>query len=320
MFDVVGQNKLKEVFDKILKSGSLVNSYILKGPEGIGKRNFALYMAAKILCRTNDACGICPSCIKIKHFNHPDVIILSKKDKTIGVDDIEEIIERIQIKPYEGDKKVVIIENFENTTIQAQNKFLKTLEEPVEDTIIILTANHLNSVLETIISRCQIFSLNRVDSEEIQRYLIKKGINSERARVIAKLSDGIVGIAEKYLYEEYANLRSDVIDIAIKITKIKGLEITEIVKFFDEKKDYINEILDMLMTWFRDILMYKITYNKDALINEDYFERIIEESKILSYNKINEIIDIIKKTKEKLNYYSNYQLTIEAMLLNIQEV
>lgn len=320
MFDVVGQNKLKEVFDKILKSGSLVNSYILKGPEGIGKKNFALYMAAKILCKTNDACGICPSCIKIKHFNHPDVIILSKKDKAIGVEDIEELIERIQIKPYEGDKKVVIIENFENTTIQAQNKFLKTLEEPVEDTIIILTANHLNSVLETIISRCQIFSLNRVDSEEIQRYLIKKGVNSEKARVIAKLSDGIIGMAEKYLDEEYANLRSDVINIATKITKIEGLEITEIVRFFDDKKDYIDEILDMLMIWFRDILMYKITYSKDVLINEDYFERIIEESKILSYNKINGIIDIIKKTKEKLNYYSNYQLTIEAMLLNIQEV
>ncbi|MCX7902876.1 MAG: DNA polymerase III subunit delta' [Caloramator sp.] len=320
MFDVVGQNKLKEVFDKILKSGSLVNSYILKGPEGIGKKNFALYMAAKILCKTNDACGVCPSCIKIKHFNHPDVIILSKKDKAIGVEDIEELIERIQIKPYEGDKKVVIIENFENTTIQAQNKFLKTLEEPVEDTIIILTANNLNSVLETIISRCQIFSLNRVDSEEIQRYLIKKGVNSEKARVIAKLSDGIVGMAEKYLDEEYANLRNDVINIATKITNMNGLEITEIVRFFDDKKDYIDEILDMLMTWFRDVLMYKITYSKDVLINEDYFERIIEESKILSYNKINGIINIIKKTKEKLNYYSNYQLTIEAMLLNIQEV
>ncbi|SEG13972.1 DNA polymerase-3 subunit delta' [Caloramator fervidus] len=320
MFEVIGQDKLKEIFNRMYDEGKVVNSYILKGPKGIGKKNFALYMAAKILCENNLACGKCRACVKIKHGNHPDVIILSKDEKSIGVEDIEEIIEKIQIKPYEGDKKVVIIENFENATIQAQNKFLKTLEEPVKNTIIILTANNFNTILETIISRCQIFTLNRADALEIEKYLIKKGVDSIKAKIFAKLSDGIVGSCKKFLDEDYIKLRQQVIDIAKKIHKIEGLEILDLVKFFNENKESIEDILEQMIIWYRDILIYKLTYNKDMIINEDYFEDIIEESKILSYNKLNGIINIIKKTKQNLEYNINFQLSIEAMLLNIQEV
>ena len=320
MLEVVGQKRLVGMFDNILEEGRLVNSYLLKGPKGIGKKNFALYMAAKILCEENKACGKCFSCRKIENNNHPDLILFSKGDDTILVKDIEDIIERINVKPYEGDKKVVIIENIENMRIEAQNKFLKTLEEPSDDTIIILTANHLNTVLETIISRCQLFTLQRAENEEIERYLMQKGVNSYRAKAISKLSDGILGNALKYLNKDYTELREQTIDIATKIHKLDGFELLELANFFVDNKERIVDILDIMAYWFRDVLMYKLMLNRDALINEDYSDIIINESKLLSLNKIYKIIDNISEAKRKLNFNSNFQLTFEAMLLNIQEV
>jgi len=320
LLEVVGQKRLVGMFDNILEEGRLVNSYLLKGPKGIGKKNFALYMAAKILCEENKACGKCFSCRKIENNNHPDLILFSKGDDTILVKDIEDIIERINVKPYEGDKKVVIIENIENMRIEAQNKFLKTLEEPSDDTIIILTANHLNTVLETIISRCQLFTLQRAENEEIERYLMQKGVNSYRAKAISKLSDGILGNALKYLNKDYTELREQTIDIATKIHKLDGFELLELANFFVDNKERIVDILDIMAYWFRDVLMYKLMLNRDALINEDYSDIIINESKLLSLNKIYKIIDNISEAKRKLNFNSNFQLTFEAMLLNIQEV
>ncbi|KRQ86768.1 DNA polymerase III subunit delta' [Caloramator mitchellensis] len=319
MLEVVGQQRLADIFYKIYKDGRLVNSYLLKGPDGIGKRDFALFMAGIILCRENRACGICSSCKKIESNNHPDLILFSKGNDTILVKDIEEIIDRINVKPYEGDKKVVIIENIENMRVEAQNKFLKTLEEPSDDTIIILTANHLNTVLETIISRCQIFTLQRAQNEDIEKYLIRKGVNEVKARAISKLSDGILGNAFKFLNKDYVELREQTIDIATKMHKYDGYELLELVNFFVDKKDSIVDILDILAYWYRDILMYKIMLNKEVLINEDYSDIIINESKLLSLNKIYKIIDNISEAKKQLNFNANFQLTFEVMLLNIQE-
>lgn len=321
LFDVVGQDFAKKAFERAYENNKISHAYIINGPDGIGKSVFACYIASKILCRgSKKPCGVCASCIKIKHGNHPDLKMVSTDLKSIGIDAVRQLIDEIYVKPYEGDKKVIIIKNADKITVEGQNAILKTLEEPPEDTTIIMLAENLSALLETIQSRCQVLRLGRIGNDKVEDYLIKIGTDREKAALAAGLSDGIPGNALKFLDKKYMDLRKETIDTARDIIRAGSLDIISYTDFFTSRKESIDVILDILTVWFRDIAVYKLTKNKSIIMNRDFYDILVEESRILSYNKLKGIIDVIKNSREKLSRYSNFQLTIEVMLLNIQEV
>jgi DNA polymerase-3 subunit delta' len=321
LFELVGNEFAVEAFKKAYDNNRISHAYIITGPDGIGKSVLAIYMASVILCREeNRPCGKCASCIKIKNGNHTDVKVLSSRGKSIGVDDIRDLIDEIYTKPYEGDKKVVIIKDADTVTVQGQNAILKTLEEPSEHTTIIMLAENMNLILETIQSRCQVLRLGRISAEKIKKYLTGQGISPDKASTAANLSDGILGNALMFLDEKFMKLREDVINTGREIVRADALAILKYVDFFLRNKDKINSILDMLTSWYRDIIMLKLIKDRNLLINADHYELLVEESQILSYNKLDSIINIINSSREKINQNVNFQLTIEVMLLNIQEV
>lgn len=321
MFEVIGQEFVLEAFNRAYKNNHLAHAYILLGEDGTGKSIFAMYMAAKLLCTGEDKpCMGCSACKKIISKNHPDLKILDPGNKTIGINDILNIIDDIYTKPYEGDRKVIIIKEAEKITIQGQNAILKTLEEPPEDATIIMITQNAGAILDTIQSRCQTLRFGRISVDRIRDYLTDKGIEESRASTAANLSDGIIGNALKYLDEKFMELRKNTVETAKMLVRLKGLDAYELVNFFTKNKDDIGEILDILITWFRDIMVIKLSKDKNLIINSDFYNVLVEESKFLSYNKLNGIIEIINDTKEKLRQYSNFQLTMEVMVLNIQEV
>ncbi|TDT50572.1 DNA polymerase III subunit delta' [Fonticella tunisiensis] len=321
MFSVVGQEFVKESFKRAFENKRISHSYILTGPDGTGKSIFALYMASSLLCRGEEKpCRKCSSCIKIKNNNHPDVKIISGETKSIGVENVRNIIDEIYTKPYEGDRKIVIIKKVDNITVQGQNAILKTLEEPPEDTTIIMLAENLNSILPTIQSRCQILRFARTSGDSIKNFLRKQNYDEDKIKTAVNFSDGIVGRALKFFDENYLKLRLETIDIARRLPKSRPGELMELTDFFVKNKDKINDILDILSIWYRDIIIIKHSRDKELVINADFYELLVEESRLVSYNKLSRIIDTIKETREKLKQNSNYQLTIEVMVLNIQEV
>lgn len=320
MFEVYGQEFSSNLFKNAINGNNLSHAYIIHGPDGVGKSVFAKYMAALIFCKgEGKPCGKCASCIKLYNNNHPDYILLSRDNKSIGVDDIRNIIDEINTRPYEGDKKVVVIKDAENITLQGQNAMLKTLEEPGQSSIIVMLTENINSLIDTIKSRSQILRLGRIPKSTVQKFLEDNNIERDRAILLSELSDGIIGNALKFTDDKYINLRKETINIAIDAAKDKD-SIFERVDFFVKNKEDIFEILDLLTTWFRDLMIIKLANDKNLIINRDCYDLLVEESQLLSYNKLNGIIDIINETKNKLRQYSNYQLTIEVMLLNIQEV
>lgn len=321
MFDVVGQEFVQESFDRAFENSRISHSYIVVGPEGSGKSIFALYMASVMLCSgKHKPCGSCSACMKIKNNNHPDVKILSGIEKSIGVDNIRDIIDDIYTKPYEGDRKVVILKGADNITLQGQNALLKTLEEPPEDTTIIMLMENMNAILPTIQSRCQILRFGRVHRDKIKNHLKSLGYDEGRASMASGLSDGIVGRALRVLDEGYTKLRGDTIAMGSRLIKSRPIELSTLVAFFMKNKDDIEEILDILTTWYRDIIVIKHTHDEKLIINSDFSEMLVEESQYVAYNKLNGILDIIQETREKLRQNSNFQLTMEVMVLNIQEV
>lgn len=321
MFDLLGQEFALDVFQKSYKKGRISHAYIIAGPDGIGKSVFAMHIAASLLCLGDKKpCGVCNQCIKVMKGNHADIKIISNKGRSIGVDEIRQVIGEVYTKPYEGLRKLIIIKNADEITVQGQNAILKTLEEPSKDTTIIMTVENSNLLLETILSRCQIFKLSRVSMDRIRDYLISKGVDEKRASTAASLSDGITGNALKFLEDKFLKLREEVIGILIKVVKGSSIEALESVEFFLNNKDNIDSILDIIISWFRDIMVLKHTIDKNVLINKDYYELLVEESQQLSYNKLNGIIDSVNSTREKIRLNANFQLAMEVMLLNIQEV
>ncbi|WP_373867034.1 DNA polymerase III subunit, partial [Thermobrachium celere] len=163
--------------------------------------------------------------------NHPDVIEIAPKN-SIGVDDIRGLSEKINTKPYEGDRKVVIIKGADFITIQGQNAFLKTLEEPPLDTTIIMLAENINLILDTIKSRCQIYKLNRIPIEKVKNYLISINVEEKKAELFSNLSDGIIGNALKMLDNRYQILRDETCSVFTKMVQFNPLDFMMIEDFF----------------------------------------------------------------------------------------
>jgi DNA polymerase-3 subunit delta' len=326
MFEVAGHKEQMRMIKRAFVSQRFAHAYIVYGPDGVGKSVFALYMASLVLCKADGGdpmhkpCGKCEACHKIINNIHPDVMVSEPVKKGIIVDEIRELIDEIHLKPYEGDYKVIIIKDTQNMTPQAQNAFLKTLEEPDEGSFIIMLTSSLETILETIQSRCQIIRLGRIPEDEVRKYLMDNGIEPERAELAAALSDGIIGNALRMIDEGYMQLRRETVETACSIIKGNALDAFTIYEWFSKNKSSIDDILDNMISWYRDLIMLKSTSDKSHIVSRDYYELLVEESQILSYNRLNVIIKVIMDTKEKLRQNVNFQLAIEVMLLNIQEV
>lgn len=319
-YPIIGQERLLKNLRKALDQDELAHAYLLEGQKGLGKKEIAKWLATAIVCRGESPkpCHHCISCIKINSNNHPEVKWI-QEEGSIGIDIIRELQKDLQLKPYEGSKKVYIIDNAEKITLQAQNSLLKSLEEPPEYATIILLTNNGSSLLQTIISRCQRLKLLSVPLQEIEDYLVHtKKIDRNRAKVLASLSNGVIGKALQLSEDdEFQERRSKVIQITRDILYAKEIEVLENIGFFQEERDYIEEILETLVTWYRDLLIYKDTGKEEFLINIDNTTEILQQSHKASLDKIKRMIFTIEETKHNLKANANFQINIEVMLLNL---
>lgn len=320
MLKVFGQDAQVELFLKTANRGMIAHSFIISGPDGVGKSVFAQFIAQYIMCSSDKRpCGECLNCLRVNNKNHPDIIEIIPKN-SIGVDDIRQLNDKINTKPYESDKKVVIIKGADLITLQGQNAFLKTLEEPPLDTVIIMLVENINLILDTIKSRCQIYKLNRISIDKVKEYLLSVGINEEKAELFSNLSDGIIGNALKMIDTHYSILREEVTNIFPEIINFNRVNFLKLEDFFLEYKDRIDEVFDILISLIRDISIYKNTLNQSYVLNKDKLSIIIELSNSLSYNRLNKVMELFLNIKDKINKNANYQMAVTALLIDLQEV
>ncbi len=321
--EVIGQKEVVGKLRKALESKEIAHAYIFEGARGLGKKAMALQLASALVCESNGQrpCNRCKSCTKASSGNHPDIKII-EEDGIIKIDEIRKLIKDIQLKPYEGKGKVYIISDVDKMNIQTQNALLKTLEEPPSYATLILLTTRINSLLPTIISRCQVIKLHPVNLETIKDYLIKnKGIDKEKAKMLATFSRGIIGRAIELLDNpDFYYRREKVIEICNNLSTSKLFSILEQIIFFEEQKLHIEEVLNLMTSWYRDLFIYKETRNIEFITNVDKIEEIDFQGEKLNLAKIIDIIFIIEKTKNNLRSNVQFHLNIEIMLLNIQEV
>lgn len=319
---IIGNKLILSTINKSVENKTFSHSYIFSGNYGLGKKTIAEYFAKTILCETNSACGICPSCVSINNKNNPDIVYVKPTKKSLGVQDIRsQVIQKLNLKPYKYDYKIFILENCETITIESQNALLKSIEEPPDYAIFFLITENLNNFLNTILSRCIILKVKPVLEQDVFNFLISNtDISNEEAKFVSNYSDGNIGFALDLIKDEdFKENRNKIIEYSTSIGNLNLVQILKLVKSFDKFKDDIEKYLNILILFYRDVIVFKSTKNKTLLNQQDKFLLIKNQSELYNLKNLYKKIDAIIDAKKNLNNYANFNLTIEVMLLKIKE-
>lgn len=323
--DIIGNNQIKELFLRSVKSGKIPHAFVLSGEDGMGKMMLARAFAKRLLCENpagDDPCGNCHSCRQFESGNHPDVIFLThEKPGLIGVDDIRfGLNQDIVIKPYSSRYKIYIIDEAEKMTVQAQNALLKTLEEPPEYAVILLLTTNGANFLPTILSRCVVLNLKQVPEEEIRTVLTGRGVSADKLEPILKLCRGNVGRALKMAdSEDFAAMMHEVMTWMETIHKMSIEELLAAVGRLAEYKLEIEDCLDFIRMWYRDVLLFKVTNDLNVLVFQESYRAIREVASHSSFEGIEEVMQAIDTAGRRLDANVNFELTMELLLLAIRD-
>lgn len=204
---LIGHRKLISLLSRSIARQSLPPSLIFAGPSGVGKRMAAIATAQALNCLTPvtsgsgdtadlDACGTCAACTRIARGVHPDVLVIEPNDKgNIKIDAVREAIGRAAYRPFEGRRRVTIIESADGLETSAQNALLKMLEEPPPSSVFILVTSLPDTLLVTVRSRCPLLRFRALATDDVVRALEEKGLDERQARRAALLAEGSIGAA-----------------------------------------------------------------------------------------------------------------------------
>ena len=323
--DVIGQEQLVEHLQNTIKTGKVAHAYIINGERSSGKEFIARVFAAALQCEGEGEkpCGNCHSCKQVQTQNHPDIItVLHEKPNTIGVEDIRTKINNdIGIKPYSSPRKIYIMNEGEKMTVQAQNALLKTLEEPPAYAVIMILTANLETLLPTILSRCVVLNMKPVADDKVKRYLMEEQrVPEYKADVCVAFARGNLGKAKALATsEEFDNIKNEAVTLLKYIRDMEIYEIVAAIKKIGQYQFEINDYLDILSVWYRDVLLFKATNDANHLIFKEEIQYIRKVADQSAYEGIEIIIDALEKAKARLKANVNFDLTMELLLLTIKE-
>lgn len=322
--DMIGQKDLIAGLVHLVQSDKVGHAYIFTGPAGIGKRTLAEAFASLLLCadnRNGSRCGRCMPCRLFDNGSNPDYRVIRTDSASIGIEEIRGIQSEIIVRPVYSPKKVYMLVDADKMTVQAQNCLLKTLEEPPGYAVILLTVSSCDALLETILSRVSRYSLKRNSPQEVALALEREyGHSLAGMDFIVSYADGVIGTALQLAgSEEFSLLRDKVLDILVKLPQSKQLYVFEAYDFFESGKEHITDILGMLLTFYRDLLLAKRSGNENMLINSDKKDIILNNAGLFSVPKLMKNIETVEETHRIIRQNANYQLAVEVMLMKLQE-
>lgn len=282
--DIKGNRNVVERMSRAITNGSISHAYLLEGDRTIDKISLAENFVKAILCRDGegDSCECCPSCHKINHGNHEDLIYLAADGNSIKDEAVEELQARLKKKPYVGDRNIVILKDADTMTLRAQNRLLKTLEEPAAGTVMILLSENMENLAQTILSRCVIYRLNSFETIEYKNVL-----------------EGAILIADMLLEG------SPFYEISAKLAG------------YTAGRDVAFEFLDALESWYRDLAVSEYDPDSQMIFHTDRIGDIRKRSRLYQRSAIDKAVAAIEEAKNDLNRNLNINYSIKNMILKM---
>ena len=323
--DVVGHKDILKYISSAVENNRVSHAYILNGERGSGKKMLANLFATTLLCESGNSepCGKCHSCKQAESGNHPDIIrVTHEKPNSISVDDIRtQVNNTVDIKPYQGPYKVYIIPQADMMTPQAQNAILKTIEEPPSYAVFLLLTENAETLLPTINSRCVMLKLRNIKDTLIKKYLMENlEIPDYKADMCTAFAQGNMGRAIMLANSDHFNeIREEAVQLLKHISEMELNEIVAAVKNISVYKLEITDYLDIIMIWYRDVLLYKATKEIDKVVFKDQLQSIKEQARKSSYEGIELILESLEKAKARLKANVNFDLVMELLFLTIKE-
>jgi DNA polymerase-3 subunit delta' len=332
MWQVIGQDKAVAFLQKSLEKDTLAHAYLLVGPPHVGKMTLAINLAQALNCRQagHHPCGECVPCRKIAAGTHADVQVIGlarnedeAEAKLIHTEQIKEMLHSASLPPFEGNYKVFIIDGAELLSIEAANRLLKTLEEPVDKaTFILLTVND-RLLPATVVSRCQRLELPPLPTAEVASALTGRGIEAERARLLAGLSHGCPGwalsaYADDSLLQQRDEELNRLLDIIKADSESRFAYAARLAAQFGQNRRLVYGVLELWLDYWRDLMLVKLGCS-DTITNIDRIEGLTELARHYRPTRIRAFIESLRAAAAQLRQNVNPRLALEVLMLDIPE-
>jgi DNA polymerase-3 subunit delta' len=326
-WDILGHTWAVELLKAHIIQGKIRHAYLFTGPQGVGRRTLALRLAQAINCITppspGEACLVCSACTRIGRSQHPDLDIIEaeREGGVIKVEQIRELQHRLSLAPYEARYRVALLRRFEEANNFTANALLKTLEEPAQQVVLMLTAESAEMVLPTITSRCEVIRLRPVPVDilqvDLQRVL---EISEEQAGVLAHLSGGCPGNAKR-LYEQPDRLekRRTWLEDHRDLLSARLLKRFAYAYTISNDRENLRDYLHILLSMWRDILMIESGV-RTHLYNPDRQDEIEQIASSLDIKCTRGVVSGIERTLRMLEHNVNPRLAVEILLMDLPRI
>lgn len=305
--DIKGQDRPVALLKEALLGSTIPGAYLFIGEEGLGKYLAALNFAKAVNCLNGgpEPCETCPSCLKLNKKQHPDAHFIEAGDiESIKIDDIRGLKKAAALRPYEAKKKVFIINDAHNLTPDASNAILKLLEEPPQDTLLILVSAKPALLFKTIISRCRILRFNPLERGVLEE-ILKNDYRADGglAHFLAYFCEGRIGPALRLKDTDILSEKNRIIDDFLIPGKSAGPDGPYL-----QNRQALRCSLNILAAWFRDVYLIKTGVSSSKLINLDRKEDLLKSMARYSIADLDGIFASISDSLRYLEYNVNTRL------------
>jgi len=321
---ILGHEWAVDLLSKQLAGNRVRHAYLVSGPEGVGRKLLAIRLAQALNCpdppQPGRPCLVCSTCTRLENLQHPDMVVVQAEEgsKGLKVEQVREVQHNLALSPYEAKYRIALFINFQNAHPSVPNAMLKTLEEPPERVIIILTVDDPDNLLPTITSRCEIIRLRPLSPKMVEDGLQKSwGIPAEQARLLANISGGLPMLAlgmnedpemlenRNQWLEDFCNLLS-----ASRVDKFSYVS-----RVARENKDSIPEGIQNWISLWRDVV-FSVSETSVPLVNTDWESQVERIAEKIDLEKAFHTLALMEKTLHRIEHSNiNMQLALEAMLL-----
>ncbi|MEP7271221.1 MAG: DNA polymerase III subunit delta' [Acidobacteriota bacterium] len=319
---LAGNNTNKEILRRLVKNDRLGATMIFAGPDGVGKRLFALTLAKAANCLNPpqgivDSCDICPSCFRIDQGSHGDVVTVQADGPYIKVGQARELAENIRYRPFEGRQRFFIIDEADRLREEAANALLKTFEEPPPTSTLILITARPDALLPTIRSRAQKIAFAPLSLTEMEAFIASNHPRPEGDQaLLARLSEGRVGRALSIDLADYRRDRRELIELlellASGENRYRLLKAGEYLG--KHEREAFEKKLDLLARLLRDMVLLSSERSNNEIINFDEGERLARLSSRIGWERLVTLVDRLNQLRLSLMININRQIAMESLL------
>jgi DNA polymerase-3 subunit delta' len=324
-WDLIGNERAVRALRAGISTGGANHAYVFVGPEGTGRSAAAKRLAMALNCTGPEPpCGECAQCRRVVSGIHADVQTVSIENtevakKSISVEQLREVEKAVALAPYEGRMRVVIIDPAELMSDSAQNSFLKALEEPPPHAVFVLITANDDRLLETIRSRCTRIEFRLVPTADIEAALAIRGVEADRAKLLARLSGGRPGWAiaaaeEEKLFER----RGTMLEMARSLPRLTVPERFDMAEklsdAFKRDRDPVFRQLDEWAGWWRDVLLTQSGAG-ESIANVDEAGAIDADAREYSRSEVARFVLAIVETRTYLADNVQSRVALDALML-----